>query len=97
MVAVEEAPGVAEIPEITGGFSTFTVVEADAVLPEVSVESAQRVVEPFVVEVVFHETEYSVPLGVEVEPKRVLDARVAPKLPHRRRRFRPRHCPSTRR
>jgi hypothetical protein len=40
MTAVEDAPGVAVTPEITGGFSTASEVVAVEVLPEVSVESA---------------------------------------------------------
>jgi hypothetical protein len=46
-----------DIPEIIGGFSTFTVVDAVEVLLELSVASAQRVVEPLAVELVFQETE----------------------------------------
>jgi hypothetical protein len=57
--------------EIEGGLLTVTVVDAVEVLFEVSVESAQRVVEPLWALVVFHDTEYRVPLGVEVEPIRV--------------------------
>jgi hypothetical protein len=45
------------IAEITGGFSTFTVVEAVEVLLEVSVESAKRVVVPFGALAVFQDTE----------------------------------------
>jgi hypothetical protein len=40
-----------------GRFSTFTVIEAVEVLLELSVASAQRVVEPLAVELVFQETE----------------------------------------
>jgi len=57
MTAVDDAPGVAEMPEMTGGFSTFTTSDTDEVLFEVSVESAKSVVEPFVRDVVFQETE----------------------------------------
>jgi hypothetical protein len=64
--------------DIAGGFSTFTVVLAEMVFPEVSVMSAQRVVEPFTRDTVFHGMEYNVPLAVEVDPMRVLDASVAP-------------------
>jgi len=63
---------------IVGKFCTFTVVDADAVLLLVSVTRAQRVVEPFAALTVFQEMEYKVPLAVEVEPMRVLEARVAP-------------------
>jgi hypothetical protein len=43
--------------ERTARFWTFTVVEAVEVLLEVSVESAQRVVEPFPTDVVSHARE----------------------------------------
>jgi predicted metal-dependent TIM-barrel fold hydrolase len=59
----------------------FTVSETLEVLFEVSIDNAQRVVEPFAREVVFHAIEYKVPAGVVVEPMRVLAASVAPKLP----------------
>jgi predicted transcriptional regulator len=80
IVAVDEVVEV-ETVEIVTGFSTFTVVDAVEVLLDVSVESAQRVVEPLARAVVFQDMEYRVPLGVEVEPMRVLAAKVAPKLP----------------
>ena len=63
---------------MTGGFSTFTVVDAVEVLLEVSVASAQSVVDPLVLEAVFHDREYRVPEAVEVDPMRVLEASVAP-------------------
>jgi hypothetical protein len=77
IVAEEEAVEV-EIPEMIGTFSTFTVLETVEVLLLESVESAQRVVDPFAVELAFQEMEYRVPLGVEVEPMEVLEARLAP-------------------
>jgi hypothetical protein len=74
--------GAAVKEEMVGGepgiLLTFTVVDAVEVLFEVSVENAQRVVEPLAVELVFHEMEYWVPLAVEVEPINVLLARLAP-------------------
>ena len=70
--------GDAEKELIVSGFCTFTVVDALTVLLEVSVESAQRVVEPFASDVVFQETEYDVPLAVVSVPIRVLEASVAP-------------------
>lgn len=70
-----------ETPEMTGGFSTFTVVEAVDVLFDVSVASAQSVVEPFVVLVVLHGMEYNVPEAVVVDPMSVLEAKVPPKDP----------------
>jgi hypothetical protein len=59
-------------------FSTLTVSDAVEVLFAESVASTQRVDVPFPPVVVFQETEYSVPLAVEVDPMRVLEARVAP-------------------
>ena len=80
---VDEEPaetdeGVNEKALTAGVFSTFRVVDAVEVLFEVSVESAHSVVEPLASGVVFHATEYNVPLAVEVEPTRVLEARFAP-------------------
>jgi hypothetical protein len=57
------------------------VIEAVEVRLFVSVESAQRVVEPFDALVVFHGMEYKVPEAVEVEPISELDAKVLPKIP----------------
>ena len=64
---------------VSAKFSTFTVVDAVEVLLEVSVEIAQRVVEPFAADAVFQGMEYRVVLlGVEVEPMIVLEAKLAP-------------------
>lgn len=81
ITAVLDAPGVAKAAEIIGAFSTFTVVEAVVVFPEVSVDKTHKVVEPLTTEVVSQETEYKVPIGVEVEAIKVEDVRLAPKLP----------------
>jgi uncharacterized Tic20 family protein len=70
-----------DIAEIASGLLTFTVVDAVEVLLDVSVESAQRVVEPLATFVAFQGKEYRVPLGVEVDPIRVLEAKALPKLP----------------
>jgi hypothetical protein len=67
--------------EMTGGAPTlfmFTVIEALTVLLEVSVESAQSVVEPFASEAVSHDTEYELPDAIASEPIRVLDAKLVP-------------------
>jgi hypothetical protein len=58
---------------MTGGFSTFTVVVAVEVLFDVSAERAIKVVEPFAANVVSHDTEYNVPIGVVTEPMSVED------------------------
>jgi hypothetical protein len=58
-----------------------TVIDAVEVLFDVSVESAQRVVEPFAMEAVFQDMEYKVPVGDETEPMSVLEAKDEPKEP----------------
>jgi hypothetical protein len=73
--------GVEVVTERTARFFTVAVEVAVDVLFDVSVESAQRVVEPFGALPVFQDTEYKVPLGVEVEPMRVDDASVEPNVP----------------
>ena len=80
MGTVSEVDDAGREKEIMEGnvFSIFTVVDAVEVLFEVSVDSAQRVVEPFDVELVFHAMEYKVPDAVEVEPMSVELAKVPP-------------------
>lgn len=71
--------GDAEKELIVNGFSAFTVVDAVEVLLEVSVESAQSVVEPFPASEEFHGMEYNVPLAVDVDAIKVLEAKLVPK------------------
>ena len=59
-------------------FSTFTVSEAFVTLPKLSVETTQRVVDPFNRGAVFQDVEYRVPLATVVEAMKVLDARLMP-------------------
>jgi hypothetical protein len=57
------------------------VVEVAEVFFEVSVETTQSVVAPFVTVPVFQGMEYNVPLAVEIDPISVLEAREAPRGP----------------
>jgi len=79
------APSAGPVIEVVtckmAGFCTLTVVEAVEVLFSVSVASAQSVVDPFAATVVFQGKEYRVPLAVEVDPMRVLEANDVPKRP----------------
>jgi hypothetical protein len=77
--ATMEGDAKKEVMEGADPFVTLTVVNAVEVLFEVSVESAQRVVEPLAADAVFQGIEYSVPLAVEVDPTRVLEAKLVPK------------------